>query len=193
MQTARLTLRRFTPDDVDHLAALDSDPEVMRYLNGGIATPRDVIARDILPGFIASYTPGDPYGVWALIEREGGAFFGWASLRPDRERAGEATVGYRLRRAAWGQGYATEAARALVAAAFHDDHSLQRVTATTYQDNAASRRVMEKLGMRLARVYRYTAADFAADSATHLTEGALWDGDDVEYAITRAEWEKTTS
>jgi RimJ/RimL family protein N-acetyltransferase len=189
MHTARLTLRRFTSDDADNLVALDSDLEVMRYLNGGIATPRDVIEREILPGFMVSYAPGGGYGVWALIERVSGAFLGWASLRPDGQRPGEATLGYRLRPAAWGQGYATEAARALLAAAFRDS-ALQRVTATTYQDNAASRRVMEKLGMTLAHVYRYTDADLAADSATHLASGALWDGDDVEYAITRAEWEK---
>ena len=189
METERLTLRRFTAGDVEKLVALDSDPEVMRYLNGGAPTPRAVIEREILPGFMTSYAPGGVHGVWALIERGGGAFLGWASLRPDIKRPGEASLGYRLRREAWGQGYATEAARALLRAAFRDS-ALQRVTATTYQDNHASRRVMERLGMTLALTFRYTAEDMAADSATHVTTGDLWDGEDVEYALTRAEWER---
>ncbi|HEX9036889.1 MAG TPA: GNAT family N-acetyltransferase, partial [Ktedonobacterales bacterium] len=185
METERLGLRRFTPDDVDNLVALDGDPEVMRYLNGGEPTPRAAIERDILPGFMRSYAADGPFGVWALVERASGAFLGWVSLRPDSERSGEATLGYRLRRFTWGQGYATEAARALLGAAFRDG-GVQRVTATTYQDNAASRRVMEKLGMRLARAFRYTAGHLASN--TYVAAGELWDGDEVEYAITRVRW-----
>ena len=189
IQTARLTLRRFTPEDVDHLVALDSDPEVMRYLNGGAPTPRAVIEGEILPGFMRSYAAGAPFGVWALIERASGAFLGWVSLRPDRARAREATLGYRLRHAAWGQSYAPEAARALLASAFRDP-TLQRVTATTYQDNHASRRVMEKLGMTFARAFRYDPDALPTGSATYVQDGAAWDGDDVEYALTRDEWEQ---
>ena len=188
METERLTLRRFTMDDVDDLVALDSDPEVMRYLTGGAPTPRDVIERDILPGFLRSYEPHAGFGVWAGIERASGAFQGWASLRLRDGHPGEATLGYRLRRSAWGQGYATEAARALIGAAFRNT-DLQRVTATTYQDNRASRRVMEKLGMTLARTFRYTPEDHATVIATYVAIGDIWDGDDVEYALDRADWE----
>lgn len=186
-RTQRLALRPLTLADIDDLVELDSDPEVMRYLSGGAPTPRAVIEREILPGFMRSYAPGGPYGVWALVELASGAFLGWASLRLDDKRPGEATLGYRLRRAAWSNGYATEATRGLLAAAFHDP-SLQRVTATTFQDNRSSRRVMERLGMTLARVFRYTSADLTSD--THVAATELWDGDDVEYAITRAEWEQ---
>ncbi len=187
METERLTLRRFTAHDADNLVALDSDPEVMRFLNGGAPTPRDVIERDILPGFLRSYAPGG-YGVWAVIERASGAFLGWASLRPHARHPGEATLGYRLLRAAWGQGYATEAARALIGAAFRETGA-QRIVATTYQDNHASRRVMEKAGMTLARTFHYTPEDLATESASYVPGQDLWDGDDVEYALEKADWE----
>ena len=189
METERLTLRHFTATDVDNLVALDSDPVVMRYLNGGGATPRDVIERDILPGFIHSYALCAGCGVWAVTERTSAAFLGWVSLRPREGHPGEATLGYRLRRSAWGQGFATEAARALIGVAFHDT-DIRRVTATTYQDNRASRRVMEKLGMTLARTFRYTPADLATERATYIPGQSLWEGDDVEYALERSAWER---
>jgi RimJ/RimL family protein N-acetyltransferase len=66
---------------------------------------------------------------------------------------------------------------------------VQRVVATTYQDNLASRRVMEKLGMRFVRAFRLTLDDLLAGDTTDHASQELWDGDDVEYAITKAEWE----
>lgn len=190
LRTERLKLRRFTEADADQLIALDSDPEVMRYLNGGAPTPRDVIEREILPGFLRSYEQGEGYGVWAAIEVVTADFLGWFSLqrRVDGE-PGDATLGYRLRRSAWGKGYATEGARALIRKGF-TEAGARRIVATTYQDNTASRRVMEKAGMTLARVYRLTPADLAAESGTFVPSGELWDGDDVEYALSRADWER---
>lgn len=189
METERLTLRPFTADDGDLLVELDSDPAVMRYLNGGAPTPRAVVAEQVLPRFMASYAAGGPFGVWAVVERETGAFLGWVSVRLKPGMPGEASLGYRLRRTAWGRGYATEAARALLAAAFRDP-VLRRVTATTYQDNTASRRVMERLGMTLARTFRYDPASVPAGHTTYVEDGVAWDGDDVEYALERAVWER---
>ena len=190
LDTERLTLRAFTPDDVDDLVALDSDPAVMRYLNGGVPTPREVIEREVLPRFIASSQRGDRYGVWAAIERATGAFVGWFGFGPhEGGAADEVSLGYRLRRAVWGRGYATEGARALIRLGF-TELGAQRVVATTYQDNLASRRVMEKAGLRLARTFRMTPELLAAEGDTFVTGGELWDGDDVEYALERAEWER---
>lgn len=90
----------------------------------------------------------------------------------------EPELGYRLRKAAWGMGYATEGARALVDKAF-TDLGASRVFAETMVVNTASRGVMEKSGLRLIR-------QFHADWPVRIP------GDehgDVEYAITRAEWE----
>lgn len=190
LETERLILRRFTASDLDHLVELDADPEVMRFLTGGEATPRDVVERDILPRFIHAHEQAPGYGFWAAVERGGGAFVGWFSLRP-REEAdpAEAVLGYRLRRAAWGRGYGTEGARALIRRGFAE-LGVRRISATTYEDNRASRRVMEKAGLTLVRSYRLAPADLAAQDTFHAASQDLWDGDDVEYALDKADWER---
>ncbi|MFB6888790.1 GNAT family N-acetyltransferase [Kitasatospora sp. NPDC056327] len=151
LTTERLVLRRFTPDDVDALVELDSDPEVTRYLTGGRATPRAVVEDTLLPLYFDHYRRyGGELGWWAAEERAGGAFLGWFEFRPpDGDRA-EAELGYRLRRAAWGRGYATEGARALIHRGF-TRLGVERVVAWTMAVNHGSRRVMEKAGLSYVR------------------------------------------
>ncbi|TMD44667.1 MAG: GNAT family N-acetyltransferase [Chloroflexi bacterium] len=190
LETERLVLRRFTEADVDHLVDLDSDPEVMRFLTGGTPTPREVIQNDILPAFLRSYEHFPGFGVWAATEKASGEFLGWFSFRPkDAASPNDVALGYRLRRAVWGQGYATEGVRALIRQGF-TELDVQRVFATTYQDNLASRRVMEKAGLTLVRTYRLTPADLLAAGTYHSTSQDLWDGDDVEYALEKAARER---
>ena len=191
LETERMVLRRFTAADVDHLVDLDSDPEVMRFLTGGRPTPREVIKHDILPTFLRSYEPVSGLGVFAAIEKDSGEFLGWFGFRPkDAGDPNEITLGYRLRQAVWGRGYATEGARALIRKGF-TELGVQRVVATTYQDNLASRRVMEKAGLRLVRTYRMTVAELVANDTTSQSLSAeLWDGDDVEYGLLKADWEQ---
>jgi RimJ/RimL family protein N-acetyltransferase len=177
-ETERLILRRFTTDDLDALTALDADPAVMRYINGGRPTPREEIRGDYLPWWLAYYDRGDRYGFWAAIERTSGAFLGWFHLRPQEGDADdEPELGYRLRADAWGKGYATEGSRALVEKAFIE-LGARRVYATTMVVNSASWRVMEKAGLRRVRV-------FLADWPDRI-EGE--EHGDVEYALTRDEW-----
>src|ERR1700680_1778313 len=159
LETERMVLRRFTAADVDHLVDLDSDPEVMRFLTGGIPTPREVTQNDILPSFLRSYEPFSGFGVFAAIEKGSGEFLGWFAFRPkDAARPNDVALGYRLRRAVWGQGYATEGVRALIRKGFNE-LGVQRVISPAYQDNLASRRVMEKGGLMLVRTYRMTVAE----------------------------------
>jgi RimJ/RimL family protein N-acetyltransferase len=192
LETERLVLRRFTPADVDLLVALDADPEVMRFLTGGAPTPRAVIERDILPHWLSYYERSAGFGFWAAIEKASGAFLGWVHFRPPAGAGPDvAELGYRLRKAAWGKGYATEASRALIRKGFAE-LGVRRVVASTYQDNVASRRVMEKAGLTLARTYRPTPEEFAAlgiDAASQ----ALFPGDDVEYVLEKADWERHES
>jgi RimJ/RimL family protein N-acetyltransferase len=190
LETERLVLRRFTEADADNLFELDSDPEVMRYLTGGTPTPRDVIERDILPRILRSYEPYAGFGYWAAEEKATGAFLGWFSFHPpDGSGPDNVELGYRLRRAAWGKGYATEGSRALIRRGFAEQ-DVRRVFATTYQDNLASRRVMEKLGMTLVRSFRITPADLGAHGTYHVTSTDVWDGDDVEYALELDAWQR---
>ncbi|HAX24760.1 MAG TPA: GNAT family N-acetyltransferase [Thermomicrobiales bacterium] len=189
LETERLILRRFTPEDVELLVELDADPEVMRYLSGGQPTPREAIERDIMPAWLRHYERGNDLGFWAAIEKESGAFLGWFHFRPTDE-AGEVELGYRLRRAAWGKGYATEGSQALIDKGFRE-LGIQRVVASTYQDNVGSRRVMEKLGMTHVRTFRMSPEELSEDGIYDpVMSAAAFPGDDVEYALDRADWER---
>lgn len=191
LETERLLLRQFTEDDVDNLVELDSDPDVMRYINGGIPTPRAEIEDDILPHFLSYYERYEGYGFWAIIEKSSGEFLGWFHFRPPHGSGPEvAELGYRLHKTAWGQGYATEGSRALVHKGFVE-LDVQRVVAFAYAENTGSWRVMEKAGLTLVRTFRLTPEEFEAMGIDYdaLPPGAF-DGDDVEYALERSDWEQ---
>ncbi len=191
LETERLILRRFTTDDVDNLFDLDSDPEVMRFLTGGPGTPRDEIERDYIPAYLSYYERFEGYGFWAVIEKATSDFLGWFHFRPhEGDPPDQPELGYRLRTSAWGKGYATEGSRALIRKGF-TDLDVRRVVASTYQDNLGSRRVMEKSGMKLARTYRLTPEEML--EMFGITDSELFDGDDVEYAISKSEWEAQNS
>ncbi|WP_020539985.1 GNAT family N-acetyltransferase [Nonomuraea coxensis] len=146
LETARLILRPFTTADADHLVALHNDAEVMRHLNGGKPVPRERIVGETLPRFVR----GDFH---AAVEKASGDFLGWFHLRPaEGGPADELELGYRLHRAAWGKGYATEGSLALIDRAF-GELGARRVFAQTMAVNLRSRRVMEKCGMRLVRTF----------------------------------------
>jgi RimJ/RimL family protein N-acetyltransferase len=146
--TARLAWRRFTPADIDLLVELDSDPEVMRFLNGGLPSTRAFYADDVFPRWAAMEAKLPGQGFFAAFHRTapGRPFVGWFHLRPAHHWPGELELGYRLRREFWGDGLATEGSRALIAYAFTRlDAPL--VVAATLLANTGSRRVMEKAGM----------------------------------------------
>lgn len=178
LETSRLVLRRFGPDDVELLVDLDSDPEVMRFITGGLPTSREEIEREVLPAFLAHYDRSHGYGFWAAVEKGSQEFVGWFHLRPGHGAPpDEPELGYRLRHSAWGRGLATEGARALIDVAF-TKLGARRVVAETMAVHLASRRVMEQAGMKLVR-------EFHQDWPYRIEGEELGD---VEYAITRAEW-----
>jgi RimJ/RimL family protein N-acetyltransferase len=151
--TERLRLRRFTSDDVDHLVDLDGDPDVMRFITGGVTTSRREIEDDFLPAFLGYQARGTRYGFWAVEDVETGEFLGWFHLRPAVGAPPDVPeLGYRLKRTAWGRGLATEGSLALISFAF-EVVGAKRVVAETMAVNVASRRVMEKAGMRLVRSF----------------------------------------
>jgi len=82
LETERLLLRRFTEDDLENLVELDSDPEVMRFITGGRATPREEVANEILPAFLDHYERYAGYGFWAAVEKSTEGFLGWFHFRP---------------------------------------------------------------------------------------------------------------
>lgn len=190
LETARLMLRRLTPLDLDDLFELDNDPAVMRYINGGLPASRQVIAQETLPRMTAWYQHDPDFGYWAAQERVTGEFLGWFALHPVTmpgtppeadEPPGDphnnVELGYRLRRSAWGKGYATEGCRALIQRAF-TELGVQRVFATTMTVNVGSRGVMEKVGLRYVRT-------FHADWPEVIEDG---EQGDVEYELRREDW-----
>ncbi|GAA0625806.1 GNAT family N-acetyltransferase [Kutzneria viridogrisea] len=177
LETDRLVLRRFTERDADLLVELDSDPEVMRYLDTGRPTPRDVVEHEVLPRILAGYRQHERFGRWAALDRADGRFLGWIALGPPGERGCE--LGYRLRRAEWGKGYATEGGRAVIGLGF-GELGVRRVYAETMFVNAGSRRVMEKCGLSYVRTFHVDWPDPLP--GTEFGE--------VEYAVTGEEWER---
>lgn len=179
LETERLVLRQFTTDDVEDLYELDADAEVMHYITGGRGTPREEIEHEILPAFLEYYRRFPGYGFWAAIEKSSGRFIGWFHFRPAAEDpVDQPELGYRLRRCAWGKGYATEGSRALIRKGFVE-LGVRRVVASTMAVNVASRRVMEKSGLRVVRTFHADWPD-AIPGSEH---------GDVEYALTLEEWE----
>ena len=146
LATRRLHLRPFTRSDVDDLFATDGDARVMRYIGTG-AGPRTrdevVKALDRIVGYAADH-PG--LGLLHVGRREDGAFVGACGLFPLSDGS-DIEIAYRLQHAAWGQGFATEAAHAVVEHGFAM-LGLARIVGLTFDENAASQRVLRKIGFQ---------------------------------------------
>lgn len=179
LETGRLRLRRFVPADADLLVELDADPEVMRYITYGQPTPRSAYVETYMPRWFAIYQAQPGLGYFAAERRETGEFLGWFHLRDDRIEPQYVELGYRLKRSAWGQGFATEGSRALLEHGFVG-LGIERISARTLLGNRASQHVMEKCGLRRVGEFVY-AQDVIAGRSEE-------DRAAVMYALTRPEW-----
>jgi RimJ/RimL family protein N-acetyltransferase len=156
---------------------------VMRYLTGGQPTPREEISDKIIPFHLGVYERLDRLGTWAADSTATGDFLGWFHFRPGPgSDITNIDLGYRLRRSAWNQGYATEGSRALISMGF-TELGVQRVFAHTMTVNAGSRHVLEKCGMTLVGTTPYQGDD--------VIEGS--EHGEVEYALTKPEWQARTA
>jgi RimJ/RimL family protein N-acetyltransferase len=148
--TDRLLMRRWRDADLEPFAAMNADPEVMRYF----PAPLDRPGSDALVERIEGLFERQGFGLWAVEVRKTGAFIGFTGLNlmPDgMPGEGGMEVGWRLVRAAWGQGYATEAARAARDFAF-DVVGLEELWSLTAVINTPSIAVMERIGMTRAAI-----------------------------------------
>jgi RimJ/RimL family protein N-acetyltransferase len=171
LQTFNLTIRPCSPDDSADFIALENDPEVMRLLNGGCV---DGHAQGNLEGTYLKPRGTELY-VWTVLRSQARSFVGWICLWPEDD--GTAELGYRLRRAEWGQGFASEAASALLDWGF-SCANYDKVIASTMTVNQASRRVLEKVGMQHIRTV-------SADWAKGIPGG---ERGEVHYELTRLGW-----
>ena len=144
--TARLRLRPWRDADLAPFAALNADPEVMRWFPSTLTRDQS----DQLAGRIRARLAADGFGLWAVEVAASRAFIGFVGLAPVTFEAGftpATEIGWRLARRHWGHGYAPEAARSALRYAF-DELRVPEVVSFTTVRNRASRRVMVKIGMR---------------------------------------------
>lgn len=142
--TARLRLRRWTPADLDSFAALNADPEVMRYFPATRSREESAAGMARTEASFAKHG----FGFW-VMDLPGTGFIGFCGLMVpgfDAPFMPSVEIGWRMARAHWGRGYATEAARAALADGF-GRLGLAEVVAFTAAGNLPSRRVMERIGM----------------------------------------------
>jgi len=156
LETARLLLRPFMGADLDDYAEhVFADAGVMRYLPRRALAPRERAERTRT--VFADHWAQRGYGVWAVTDKRTGQFIGHCGLGYVHE-AGEVEVLYALRQTHWGQGIATEAARASVRFGF-EHANLTCLIALAVPDNIASRRVMEHLSFAYEKDAHYFGLD----------------------------------
>ena len=145
LTTERLLMRQWVESDLEPFAALNADPDVMEFF----PAPLTRAESDALVERARAELDRQGYGLWALQVRATGEFIGFTGLAWQTFPAHftpALEVGWRLARAAWGHGYASEAAAAAVARGF-DASDVDEIVSMTARANVRSRRVMERLGM----------------------------------------------
>jgi len=149
IRTPRLRLRARTLADLEAIVAMDADPTVRRFIGGPLDPARhgEEVRRRIVEG------RPEPHASWAVEWLDRPGLLGLCGLSPSEE-AGLTQIGWRLLPSAWGQGVATEAARAVLARAL-GPLGLPAVVALIYPENRASIRVAEKAGMARAGTARF--------------------------------------
>ena len=149
-RTQRLMLRTWQPEDVAALQQINADPQVMRYFPSTLSEQE---TQALVERFMAHECEYG-YGIYAVVRATDEQCLGFVGLQQLRftlptfvpQQLPVVEIGWRLGAAYWGQGYATEAAEAILAQA--ESWGLTEIVAFTVVDNLRSRRVMEKLGMR---------------------------------------------
>ena len=165
IETRRLLLRRWRPSDARALFAFASDHEVMRYIGDGQAWANIGRAHQWLTRRVADYEERG-YSPFAVIERASGKIIGSCGFT-FLPALSEVDFGYVFARERWGQGFATEAARAALRYGF-EHLRFAEVTANTVEEHYASRRVLEKIGFEFRGLRRYEGEE--EDSAFYVAK-----------------------
>ncbi len=164
LETDRLILRPLDEKDVDAIFAMRSDPEVMRFIRE--PQNRDESANWV--ELVSSRWEKEQIGFCAILEKPSQKFVGWCGIWKLKE-TGELEIGYAVAKEFWGKGFATEAALKFLDYAF-EKLEPEKIVAVTRPENAASRRVMEKLGMNFIKT------------------DTFYDQTLVQYAVTKKEY-----
>ena len=175
LETPRLRLRRWRPEDLEPFAALNADPEVMEHFPSMLSREETAVAV----GRVEKHFQDRGYGFWAVEAPGQAPFIGFIGLAvPAFETSFTPCVeiGWRLARPWWGRGLATEGARAALSHGF-ERLGLDEIVSFTVPGNIRSRRVMEKLGMRHTEDFEHPRIEAGHPLRRH-----------VLYRLSRAEW-----
>ena len=167
IRTDRLVMRRWQDGDREPFAALNADPETMRFFPATL----DRAASDALVDRIEGLFDKQGYGLWALEIAGTAEFIGFTGLNPMPDNvpgAGGLEVGWRLRRTAWHHGYATEAATAAVGVAF-DGLGLDEIWSMTAILNQPSQAVMRRLGLTARARFEHPKVPKGSPVRPHVT------------------------
>lgn len=152
INTTRLILNPRTINEFQECLNMDLDTEVSKYIPCKLDGSADHIT--FLKSRINTVYP-QGLGYWSIFKRdETHEFIGWIHLLPTNENKTTVEIGWRLKRSAWGCGYGTEAATAILSYAFNE-LEINRVIAYTHTDNIRSKRLITKLGMRYINDFMY--------------------------------------
>jgi RimJ/RimL family protein N-acetyltransferase len=175
IRTERLVMRTWRADDRDPFAAMNADPEVMRYF----PSVQDRASSDAFADRIERRFAEQGFGLWALELRETGEFIGFTGLNPmpdDVPGAGGMEAGWRSARHVWRRGYATEAAQEALRVGFAHV-GLAEIWSLTAALNTPSVAVMRRLGMKEHATVEHPRIDVCHPIRPH-----------VVYRLTRTEW-----
>lgn len=178
--STRLSYALLSDKDEALLFEVDQDEEVMRYLNGGTRTSMQTIREVMLPRMALYHNPALGYGIWQVRRQSDNSYLGWVLIRPmgfntATPSTDDVEIGWRFKRAHWGQGYATEAAQAVAKAVLAANSQVRYLSATAMVENAGSIGVMRKLGMQFIKRYLHQDALGEVDAVLYqvaLTEYA---------------------
>jgi len=175
LETPRLWLRRWRPEDLEPFAALTADPQVAEYFPSTLSREES----EAMFGRVAEHFRKHGYGFWA-VELPGQipfiGFIGLAVVPFEASFTPCVEIGWRLTPSCWGKGLATEGARAALAYGF-ERLGLNEIVSFTVPGNVRSRRVMEKLGMRYSQDFDHPRIDPQHPLGRH-----------VLYRLSRGEW-----
>ena len=144
IETARLILRPFVAGDLlQYHTQIYSDPDVTRYLPGGV--PRPIERTRAVLEFSIEHGEKHGFTLWAVIDKSSGQLIGQCGLLY-MQNALDVEIAYAFGKARWGQGYAAESGRACLRYGF-ESAGLSQIIAVAFPDNLASQRVMQKIGM----------------------------------------------
>lgn len=151
IETERLLLRNYSSDDIENLFLLKSEPKVWTYSDKTVVHDLEEV-RPIIEAILNNYI-NNKCGFQALFLKSTKEYVGEAGILSTNSRCNRSVIGYNLLPQYWGYGFATEITKALVSYLF-EECDLERIEALAGESNIASRRVLEKSGLKLEGILR---------------------------------------